>query len=224
MDYKSIENFIEQMNSEEGLELFLDYLCESADNKGFSILYNYAGEFREFKDLICPLRHLLGVTVLENIAKEGHSGADDMLKRFKVKYGPEIVEEANSFKSLSEYLFNKGSRDLSKHEKIILVNFDAPELSNEEVVERIREIAFPVELRDSREFVRKYRETLVDMIYLSYRVGHRGNLIKENYFIAEWILKNRKYDFITGPYLDVGTLAHRMWQIIDEKCKQGLFD
>lgn len=226
MDYKSIEDLFKKMDNDQ--KLFLDYLREYSSNSKYSLLDDYAKSFRHFKKLVSPLKHLLGLTVLDNLVIDNRQGAKKMRNQFKSEFKTEIDDEVNSFNCLSEYLLNKSSCDISKLERIFLVNFDDTGLSKKEVVEKVRELAFPELMRNSREFVNKFRETLADMIYLDYKAGHRETLVsfdeKENHFLAEWVLRKRSYDFLSSFNYDVDTLAYRMWQILGEKSKQGLFD
>lgn len=59
-------------------------------------------------------------------------------------------------------------------------------------------------------------------------MGGRDKLVEydsdENHNLADWIINNRKYDFLCGDYNNVDTLSFRMWEIIEKRSKQGLFD
>lgn len=226
MDYESIEDLVEKTSGD--LSLFMQYLLEFTSNQRFTLLERYAGELRTFKKMAYPLRHVLALTVLERIAKEEHAGAADMFDSFKTEYKEKIEEDADSYNRLSEFLTKNNAHGIYNRQRLCLVNFDDTDISDISVKNKVMETAFPVDLKNAREFVQIYRETIVDLIYLDYKLGFRNDLalfdINQNHYLSEWILKNRKYDFIFGEYLNVDVLSYRMWEILDKKTKRGLFD
>jgi hypothetical protein len=125
-------------------------------------------------------------------------------------------------------LSKEPSFGITKKEKTVLVNYKIDFSSTQNLMNTIKEKIFPKEMKQSCVFVETYKEALIDMIYLSYKMGLRDNLVsfdgKENYHLAEWVLNNRNYVFIQGIYNDPEILSYRMWQIISEKSKKDLYD
>lgn len=226
MDYNNLEELLK--DAKKDYSIFMDYLVECSDeNSEYSCLSSYANDIRLFKDFAIPLKHVMALTVLEKIAKDNPSIGGEKLAQFKSKFGEIIKNETDSFENLFYYL-SENISGITKREKIILLNFDNELLPNENLWDKTKERLFPKELKRPRDFVEIYKEALNDMIYITYKTGRRDRLVsfdgEENHNLASWVLNNRDYDFLQNEYRDAEILSYRMWEIISEKRKVGLFD
>lgn len=227
MDYNNLEELLKEAKKD--YSTFMDYLVEYTDEKSkYSCLSTYAADIRVFRDFAQPLKHVLAQTVLEKIAKDNPSIGAKKYVQFKSKYGDIVKDETDSFENMFYYLSEKTDCGIAKREKTILVNFNEELQPNENLWDKTRENNFPKELKRARDFVKIYKETLNDMIYITYKTGGRDKLLPfdgdENHNLADWVLRNRNYDFLRYEYANADTLAFRMWEIISEKRKEGLFD
>lgn len=227
MDYKSIEDLFKDTNKNP--DLFMDYLVEYSDaNSNYTCLKEYESIIMLFKDFALPLKHILAVIVLESIVNNKPSLAKKRLTLFKTKFKKEIEEEVRNMENIMHYLSEETEYGNPPQKKIVMVNWEKEFSINDNIWDKVREKLFPLELKRARDFVEIYKEALNDMIYITYKMGGRDKLVEydsdENHNLADWVINNRKYDFLCGDYKNVDTLSFRMWEIIDKRSKQGLFD
>lgn len=227
MDYKSLEDLFKDINKNP--DLFMDYLVEYSDaNSNYTCLKEYERIIMLFKDFALPLKHTLAVLVLESIAKVKPLLVKKMLTLFKTKFKKEIEEEIHNMDNIMHYLSEKTEYGIPPQKKMLIVNLERDFLGNDNIWDKVREHLFPPELKRARDFVEIYKEALNDMIYITYKMGGRDKLVEydsdENHNLADWVINNRKYDFLCGDYSNVDTLSFRMWEIIEKRNKQGLFD
>lgn len=227
MDYNDLEALLKEAKRD--YVNFIDYLIEcTEDVSNTSCLNEYAYDLRLFKDFAIPLKHVLALTILEKIAQKNPSAGMKKLVQFKSKFKEAINDECANLDNLFSYLSENIECGLAKREKTLFVNFEGELSSNENLWDKTREHIFPKEIKRARDFVEIYKEALNDMIYITYKTGGRDRLVAfdgdENHNLAVWVLKNRNYDFLRYDYKDPNTLAFRMWEIISEKRKEGLFD
>lgn len=227
MDYKSLEDLFKDINKNP--DLFMDYLVEYSDaNSNYTCLKDYEGIIMLFKDYALPLKHTLAVLVLESIAKNNPSLVKRRLIQFKAKYKKEIEEEILNMDNILRYLSEETEYGNPPHPKLLIVNLEKDFTGDGNVWDKVRERLFPLELKRARDFVEIYKEALNDMIYITYKMGGRDKLVEydsdENHNLSDWVLNNRQYDFLCGEYRNVDTLSFRMWEIIEKRSKQGLFD